>query len=414
MSGYIDVGTNMSMWFWFFEARESPETAPFTLWLNGGPGCSSMIGLFQENGPCLVNENLTTTLNPFSWNNLSNMIYIDQPIGTGFSFGTDTVNSTDSAAPFVWTAFQVLFESPEFSKFQKREFIFATESYGGHYGPSFVTFFDEQNAKIQSGEIQGEEINVSALMINNGWYDPLIQNKAYLDFATNAPGYGQLQPDDVLAQMNDSYFRPGGCLDQEQACFDAGNSSASNRICATADDFCIENLFIPAVGDRDSDDLRQNASGPIFPPEFYVSFLRESSVMAAIGAEARYSECPDAPFELFTRTGDDARTLLPQLGDLANSGLKMLIWAGDADINCNWLGGHASVLAMDWFGKEQLANTPFTNMTIDDTPVAAIQNVENFSFARVFQAGHEVPAFQPQVAFEIFRQIINMEQLHSI
>ncbi|THU97491.1 alpha/beta-hydrolase [Dendrothele bispora CBS 962.96] len=411
MSGYIDVGTNMSMWFWFFEARESPETAPFTLWLNGGPGCSSMIGLFQEHGPCLVNENLTTTINPFSWNNLSNMIYIDQPIGTGFSFGTDTVNSTDSAAPFVWTAFQVLFESPEFSKFEKREFIFSTESYGGHYGPSFVTFFDEQNAKIQSGEIQGEEINVSALMINNGWYDPLIQNKAYLDFATNAPGYGQLQPDDVLAKMNDSYFRPGGCLDQEQACYDAGNSSASNRICAKADDFC---LFVPAVGDRDSDDLRQNASGPIFPPEFYVDFLHEPSIMTAIGAEATYQECGDAPFELFTRTGDDARTLLPQLGALANSGLKMLIWAGDADINCNWLGGHASVLAMDWFGKEQLANTPFTNMTIDGAPVAAIQNVANFSFARVFEAGHEVPAFQPEAAFEIFRQIINMEQLHSV
>ncbi|KIJ16449.1 hypothetical protein PAXINDRAFT_98906, partial [Paxillus involutus ATCC 200175] len=77
-SGYIDVGTDMSMWFWFFEARNSPKTAPFTLWLNGGPGCSSMMGLFQENGPCLVNEDGNSTyLNPYSWNNVSNMIYID-------------------------------------------------------------------------------------------------------------------------------------------------------------------------------------------------------------------------------------------------------------------------------------------------------------------------------------------------
>jgi len=43
----------------------------------------------------------------------------------------------------------------------------ATESYGGHYGPSFVTFFDEQNAKIEAGQITGEKITVSALMINN-------------------------------------------------------------------------------------------------------------------------------------------------------------------------------------------------------------------------------------------------------
>jgi len=72
-SGYIDIAQNQSLWFWFFAARENPETAPFTLWLNGGPGCSSMIGLFQENGPCHVNaDGKTTTLNPFSWNNVSN------------------------------------------------------------------------------------------------------------------------------------------------------------------------------------------------------------------------------------------------------------------------------------------------------------------------------------------------------
>ncbi|KAJ7590662.1 alpha/beta-hydrolase [Mycena floridula] len=412
MSGYLDIGTNMSMWFWFFESREAPETAPFTLWLNGGPGCSSMIGLFQENGPCLVNpDGKTTTLNPFSWNNISNMIYIDQPIGTGFSFGTDTVNSTNSAAPFVWTAFQVLFESPQFAKFKSRDF-------GGHYGPSFVSYFDAQNAKIHEGTLKGEEIVVSALMINNGWYDPLIQNQAYVDFATNAPGYGQLQSDAVIKALNDAFFSPGGCQAQEEACYAAdaaGNSTVSNRVCSKADDFCVDNVFVPAVGDRDSDDLRQNASSPNpFPPEFYLTFLAQASVKQKIGATSKYSECADAPFELFTKTGDDARTLLPQLGALADSGLPMLIWAGDADINCNWLGGHASVLAMDWFGKEELANTPFTNITINGKPVAAVQNVGNFSFARVYEAGHEVPAFQPEAALEIFRQVINREALHSV
>ncbi|KAF9452095.1 alpha/beta-hydrolase [Macrolepiota fuliginosa MF-IS2] len=414
MSGYITVGPNMSMWFWFFEARESPETAPFTLWLNGGPGCSSMIGLFQENGPCLVNpDGKTTVNNPFSWNNLSNMIYIDQPIGTGFSFGTDPVNSTLSAAPFVWQAFQVLFESGEFSKFQSREFIFATESYGGHYGPAFVTYFDQQNELIKAGKIQGEEVVVSALMINNGWYDPLIQNQAYVDFATNAPGYGQLQSDEVIQQLNTAFFSPGGCQEQEEACFAAGNSTASNKICRDADDFCVNNVFVPAVGDRDSDDLRQNSSA-LFPPEFYVNFLRDPKTRQKIGAEVTYNECPDAPFEKFVTTGDDARTLLPSLAALADAKMKILIWAGDADINCNWLGGHASVLAMDWYGKERINNAPFTNMTIDGKAVAAIQNVDNFSFARVFESGHEVPAFQPEAAFEIFRQIINKEQLHSV
>lgn len=373
-----------------------------------------MIGLFQENGPCLVNlDGKTTTLNPFSWNNLSNMIYIDQPIGTGFSFGTDTVNSTQSAAPFVWKAFQILFESKQFSKFQSREFIFATESYGGHYGPSFVTYFDEQNAKIRSGSLQGEEIVVTALMINNGWYDPLLQNKAYIDFAINAPGYGQLQSDDVIKQINDSFFQPNGCKDQEEACYAAGTSPHSDKICRNADDFCVENVSVPSIGDRDVNDLRQNSSA-LFPPEFYVDFLSQASIRQKIGAESMYSECADAPFNLFVRTGDDARTWLPQLGDLANSRLNILIWAGDADINCNWLGGHASVSAMDWYGKARLQNTPLRNMTIAGKAVAAIQNVDNFSFARIYAAGHEVPAFQPEVALEVFRQLIHKQPLHSV
>jgi len=68
-SGYLDVGTDMHMWFWFFAARNNPGKAPLAMWLNGGPGCSSMIGLFQENGPChFVDNSSEPTLNPYSWN----------------------------------------------------------------------------------------------------------------------------------------------------------------------------------------------------------------------------------------------------------------------------------------------------------------------------------------------------------
>ncbi|KAG2045686.1 hypothetical protein BDR06DRAFT_965601 [Suillus hirtellus] len=69
---------------------------------------------------------------------------------------------------------------------------------------------------------------------------------------------------------------------------------------------------------------------------------------------------------------------------------------------------------MDWYGNETLHNTPFTNMTIYGKPVIAGQNVDNFSFARVYGAGHEVAAFQPRAALEIFSQVIRKEQLHSV
>ena len=103
-------------------------------------------------------------------------------------------------------------------------------------------------------------------------------------------------------------------------------------------------MFIPAIGDRDPNDLRQNSSA-LFPFESYVDFLHQADIQKKIGAEVQYLECPDAPYELFVNTGDvrflsviyalrfkelnkiqDARTWLPQLGTLANSRLKMLIW----------------------------------------------------------------------------------------
>ena len=81
------------------------------------------------------------------------------------------------------------------------------------------------------------------------------------------------------------------------------------------------------MGDRDSDDLRQNSSTPNpFPPEFYVDFLRNTTIMKKIGAEVRYSECSDPVDDQFSRTGDDARSFVPELAKLADKGLKILVW----------------------------------------------------------------------------------------
>jgi carboxypeptidase C (cathepsin A) len=130
------------MWFWFFEARDNPSTAPLALWLNGGPGCSSMFGLFVENGPCTFNNvsGPNPVLNSYSWNNVANMLYVDQPIGVGFSYGSDSddVTSTTTAAPFVWKLLQAFYS--RFPEYTNRNFGLFTESYGGHYGPEFAEY----------------------------------------------------------------------------------------------------------------------------------------------------------------------------------------------------------------------------------------------------------------------------------
>ena len=88
-SGFTNLTTGDKHYFsWAFESRNDPATDPVILWMTGGPGCSSEVALFGENGPCKVNEDGTaTTPNPYSWNNNATLIYVDQPTGTGFSYG---------------------------------------------------------------------------------------------------------------------------------------------------------------------------------------------------------------------------------------------------------------------------------------------------------------------------------------
>lgn len=96
-SGYVNLPSAPSegrdyevhSWFWFFEARHDPDEAPLSLWIQGGPGAPTSPSIVGENGPCLVLPNSRdTTLNPWSWNDHVNMLYIDQPVQTGFSYDT--------------------------------------------------------------------------------------------------------------------------------------------------------------------------------------------------------------------------------------------------------------------------------------------------------------------------------------
>ncbi|KAI3611512.1 hypothetical protein WG66_002067 [Moniliophthora roreri] len=127
-TGYIDIETR-HLFFYFFESRSDPINDDVIFWTSGGPGGSSAVGLFTELGPCRIIGPNETVFNPYSWNNNANIFFVDQPVGTGFSYTDfDELVDTSEAAAKDIAAFVFIFFQ-HFFKFQGNPFHFAGESY---------------------------------------------------------------------------------------------------------------------------------------------------------------------------------------------------------------------------------------------------------------------------------------------
>ncbi|CAO3637062.1 unnamed protein product [Cunninghamella blakesleeana] len=398
-SGYLDVDSNVHYFFWFFESRTNPDTAPFTIWLNGGPGCSSMIGLWQELGPCRVNSDGSQAVynEAGSWNKVSNMLFFDQPAGVGFSYGTDNVYGTDDAAPLAYNLLQVFFEA--FPKYKDQAVHYFGESYGGHYIPAFADYVVKQNQNLQSGKAH---INIQSAGIGNGLTNPLIQYQYYEQMACNS-SYGSVLSDSDCQSMRDATPQ---CVKLIQQCYD----SKSSDDCDSAENFCASNIeTVYSNSGRSYYDVR--TSDEI--PNTYIKFLNSASTRKAIGASSTYTECSNSAGSKFG--SDGILDFSPQVADLLNNGVRVLLYSGDADYICNWYGNYAWSSQLKFQGSDKYQGSSMKGWSLNGKEVGQVQYASgsNLTFVRVYEAGHEVPYYQPEASLQMFTDHINNKPVGS-
>lgn len=443
-SGYADVGKDQHIFFWFFEAREvNPRDAPLTVWVDGGPGSSSMIGLFEQLGPCRVDYFGKVYENPYSWSRRSNMLFIDQPSQVGFSYsipvpgtmdpdsgrisvlqdsicpsGSEktcgtwslpsvnlTANSTRNAAPNVWKTLQGFMGA--FPQYSRDGLHLATDSYGGHYGPIFSDYFMKQNEENISDAMK---ISLHSLLIGNGWMDPVIQFQAYYNFTVSPGNTYDLSFYNTSTQQKlyDNLYGKGNCVDRLQTCENHGDDSQ----CAAADKFCISNVqsFLGKHANRGEHDIRMLMPDP-YPYLFYMEYLNRADVQAAIGAFTNFSISSAVVDDAFSLTGDDGREVgaIQALRGLVHRGISVALYAGDTDYDCNWLGVQkiADIINVPGWQEAGFADL----VTSDGRLHAQVKQMRKFSFTRFFEAGHQVPFYQPLASLEFFERVISVKDI---
>ncbi|KAF9029458.1 serine carboxypeptidase [Hymenopellis radicata] len=388
-SGYVDLTETEALFFWYFEARNHAEDAPLVLWFNGGPGSSSMIGLFQEIGPCrITNDSTSLTPNAYAWNNNANVLFIDQPVGAGFSYGTTTVTSSKEATVHIWKFMQIFLADERFAHLQSKELAIWTESYGGHYGPTFADYFLLKNDAIEAGEIDGVLLHLTALGLINPLTDALLQYPGYMSYAQTNP-YHPLVSDADVQVGNYAWEVPNGCKDLITSC----NNDGTDDVCSRAQFFCNGFILWTLRGIYDTYYVPTPVPDP-YPPTLE-PLLTDASFQASIGAESNWTTFNDDVFADFLTTGDWVRSTRGLLEDVIERGVKVIILDGDADYICNYQGVENLIDAID--ASLGLSLSEFKDYTVDGHPAGlyktAAKTATSFTYVRVYGAGHEVPAY---------------------
>ena len=390
-AGHLTVNENCgdNLFFWFFESQKSPENDPLVIWLNGGPGSSSMLGLFAENGPYKINDDLTLSDNPYSWNKISNLLVIDQPAGTGLSF----VEQKDDRSCYTKNEQQATDQLLRglikfyalYPKFLKNDLYIFGESFAGRYNPMLAHAILKHN---DSGNVC---INLAGIGVGDGWVAPLIQESSYGDYAY-AHGLINLPQKQKVNEL---------FAECEIAVIDSGPvaSAEADKICTKIEEYIVKvsggiNVYdVRKTGDYTFSNIGRYLDQPEVRNSLHVSPL--------VGSWKSTSDIVAAILERGEQ--DSAAHLFPELFEK----MKVLIYNGLYDMDCNFMGTDAWLASIEWLDGDEFNATARTPWNADGKLLGHTRKVGKLTQVIVDGAGHLVPMDQPGSALTMLKNFMH-------
>jgi len=378
------------LFYWMFEAQENPNSAntPLVLWLTGGPGCSAELALFFENGPWTVNPDLSLTVNPYSWNKRAHLLYVDNPVGTGFSYVTNQngyVTNERQVGRELWTFLQKFFQ--KYPRFASLKFFVTGESYGGHFVPAISSEILRRN-NANSGQF----INMQGLAIGNGWIDPLIQAGSYAPFAF---AHG-LITQSVVTAANQQY----------QAC--KADILAKNYQNAFFDCGAVFDIVLQGAGNINYYDIRKKCNYPLcYNFEYVQNYLNQPSVLQKLGVKSgiQWSTCNMNVYSGFENM-DFERSFRFEIPTLMKN-YRVVFYNGMEDLICNYYGSASLLNSMVWDGQSKFVSAKNETWHVDGSIAGTSRNYQNLTFVAVLNAGHMVPHDQGKNALALLDNLLN-------
>ncbi|ORY62994.1 pheromone-processing carboxypeptidase KEX1 [Pseudomassariella vexata] len=396
-AGHVEITPehNGNLFFWHFENQHIANKQRTVIWLNGGPGCSSEDGVMMEIGPYRMKDADTLQYNNGSWNEYANLLFVDNPVGTGYSY-VDT-NSYIHELDEMADQFVLFLEKwyTLFPQYENDDIYIAGESYAGQHIPYIAKAMLARNKKPGTKHVW----NLKGVLIGNGWISPVEQYDSYLAF-----GYekGIIKKGSDVSKQLESQYRT---CQKEMASF--GSKEVDNAACESV---LQEMLRLTQTMGPDGKkqcinmyDVRLTdeypSCGMNWPPDLkYVTpYLRKAEVTEALHISSNkntgWTECNGAVGAAF-RASNSAPSIdfLPDL----LSEIDVLLFSGAEDLICNHLGTEALISNMNWNGGKGFEVSPGNwaprrDWTFEGEAAGFWQEARNLTYVLFYNSSHMVP-----------------------